>query len=169
MPISPYHHRRLSINDAPVLQRLYERCSDYHELEEGVATVPHAGERMLRALPEGKDLEDKFVFGVFTPQQDIVGMIDLIRDHPTQGEWWIGLLMFDPAVRGAGLGEAFLTEMVNWVAAQNGTAMYIAVLEQNPKAQRFWGRQGFVERWRQSATAHSGQVNTVIGMRKDLA
>lgn len=27
--------RRLGPGDAPVLQDLYERCSDYHELEEG--------------------------------------------------------------------------------------------------------------------------------------
>jgi ribosomal protein S18 acetylase RimI-like enzyme len=74
--------------------------------------------------------------------------------------------MLDPRVRSAGLGSQVLDQVVQIIREYGGTAMYIAVLERNPAAQRFWMRNGFVERWQQDATAHSGQVNHVIGMMR---
>lgn len=102
--ISDYTVTRLAPADAPQLQRLYERCSDYHIAHEGTPTRPTAGEEELSSLPPGRSADDKFSFGIHSAGGELVGYIELFRDYPAEGDWWIGLVMLDPAVRRRGLG-----------------------------------------------------------------
>jgi GNAT superfamily N-acetyltransferase len=163
--LPPYRITRLSGSDAALLQELYERCSDYHELEEGIPARPGAAEHLLTALPPGKAPADKHVLGVQAPEGSLVGVIDLIRDYPGEGDWWLGLLMLDPAARAGGLGTRLFREIQRAVAAAGGTALHIAVLEHNAPAERFWRRVGFAELRRQDYTAASGHTSRVIVMR----
>jgi hypothetical protein len=95
---------RLRREDAGLLQGLCERCSAYFELHDGAPPGPTIGEEEVVALPEGKTLGDKFLFGIRSATGELVGVLDLIRDFPAPGEWWLGLLMLDPRERSAGLG-----------------------------------------------------------------
>lgn len=88
--------RRFGDSDASELQTLFERCSDYVEIYSGVSPHPSEGAEELRALPPDNELADKFSFGIFSAQQQLVGYIDLMRDYPAEREWWIGLLMIHP-------------------------------------------------------------------------
>jgi GNAT superfamily N-acetyltransferase len=165
LDLPPYRITRLSGSDAALLQELYERCSDYHEMEEGVPTRPGAAEHLLTALPPGKSPEDKHVLGIQAPEGGLVGVVDLVRDYPAEGDWWLGLLMLDPAARAAGLGTRLFGEIERAVAAAGGTALHVAVLEHNVRAERFWRRVGFAEVRRQPYTAASGHESRVIVMR----
>jgi ribosomal protein S18 acetylase RimI-like enzyme len=161
--------RRLSPADAAELQALYERCSDYHELEDGGPTRPTAGAETLAAGPPGTDPADKFSLGVYADGGAMVAFLDVIRDYPEPGEWWIGLLMLDPAARSGGLGGRICEEAARWIAAEGGRALHLDVLEQNPRAERFWRRHGFEEVRRKPFTAATGKESTVIVMRRALA
>jgi RimJ/RimL family protein N-acetyltransferase len=160
---------RLTPEDAPDLQDLFERCSDFHELSEGVPTGPTAGADELLAKPEGKQLSDKHSFGIRARTGELIGYIELMRDYPAERQWWIGLLMLDPHSRAQGLGTRIHRAAMDFVGANGGTLMQIAVLEQNPAAQRFWQRQGYEEIRRVPYVADTGKQSRLIVMRRELS
>lgn len=157
---------RLTAADAADLQDLFERCTDFHELSEGAPTRPTAGAEELAALPPGKDLLDKFPFGVYAAPGRMVGYLELMRDYPAASEWWIGLLMLDPAVRRGGLGGRIYSAAAEWVGAQGGTVIRLGVLEQNPGAVRFWERQGFRELRREPHVSDTGHGSRLVVMAR---
>ena len=134
---------RLSLADAPELQALYERCTDYHMAHEGTPTRPNAGEEELTSLPPGRTAEDKFPFGIYSPDAELVGYLELFRNYPAEGEWWIGLLMLEPNARRRGLGSEIVRSASDWAARNGAQAIQLAVLENEPVARRFWEWQGF--------------------------
>jgi GNAT superfamily N-acetyltransferase len=161
--------RRLGTDDAAAVQRLYERCTDFHELAEGMPTRPAAGAEEIEALPPGKMSTDKHVFGIVAADGELAGYVDLVRDYPGRGEWWLSLLMLDPAARGAGLGSRIVRGAAEWAAARGARALLLGVLEQNPRAERFWQRQGFAEVDRQPYTSDTGRPSRIVVMRRTLA
>ncbi len=125
------------------LQAFYESCRDYVELVTGAPPGPDEANALLSALPRGKGHEDKFVIGLFDAPGHMVGVLDVIRDYPAAGEWYLGLLMFAPSWRSRGLGERVYRRLEEWVAASGGKALHLIVQEGNPGALRFWQRVGF--------------------------
>lgn len=155
---------RLSSADAGELQGLHERCSGYFEMIEGGPTRPSSAAEDLVDLPPGKAPADKFYFGIRAADGTLVGALDIVRDYPHPGTWILGLLMLDPAVRGAGLGARVYEAARAWVRAQGGHEISIAVLEQNTTAERFWRRRGFRETARVPYAAATGLTSTAIIM-----
>lgn len=166
--IDGYDVRRLATADAAELQALYERCSDYHQQHEGVPTRPDAAEEGLAALPPGTPGSDKFALGLYPPGGGMAAYLDLVRDYPSAGEWQIGLLMIDPALRGAGLGSRVCRAAVEWMASQGARTVTLGVLEHAPDAERFWRRIGFEEIRRQPYTSPGGRESRLIVMVRTL-
>src|SRR6185436_3510729 len=95
----------------------------------------------------------------------LIAFAQLSRDFPKPSEWWLGLLVLDPAVRGRGLGARIHQEIVDWIAVQSGTALWLAVQTENEAGERFWRRMGFEERERQPyASPRTGHQSSVILM-----
>ena len=55
---------RLSMNDAPVLQRLLERCGDYYAMVEGRPAGPNAAIEELTEGPPERVPHDLFALGI---------------------------------------------------------------------------------------------------------
>lgn len=134
---------RLDESRREELQAFYEGCADYFELVTGQPPGPDEAQSLLTALPRGKGPEDKFVIGLFDAPGHLIGVLDVIRDYPKPGEWYLGLLMFGPTWRGRKLGERVYRRLEEWVRALGGTALHLIVQEQSPGALRFWQRMGF--------------------------
>jgi len=139
---------RLGPADIPQIQRLFERCTEFFQLVNGAPPGPEDGEKELNAIAPGRTIDDVFCFGVFDGDR-LLAFAGLSRDFPKPSEWWLGLLLIDPAERGRGLGARIHQELVDWIAAQSGTMLWIAVQTQNVDGERFWRRIGFEERERQ--------------------
>jgi len=75
--------------DAPALQKLFEASADYYELTMGLPPGPAEGQNLFMQLPEGKNYEDKHVISVLTDSGKFIGVLDLIRNHPEPGTWWL--------------------------------------------------------------------------------
>ncbi|HKS22915.1 MAG TPA: GNAT family N-acetyltransferase [Thermoanaerobaculia bacterium] len=135
----------LTLADAPHVQRLFERCSEFWALIE--LPMPPAEEELTSIAP-GKTLDDTFNFGAFDGDR-LIAFLSMARDYPKESEWWLGLLLLDPAARSRGLGPQIHRELLDWIAAQGGTKLWIAVQTQNVAAERFWRRTGYVEHSRQ--------------------
>lgn len=135
--------RVLGRGDLGALQDLLERCADFVTLDEGAPPGPRAAEEALEAVPPGFSPDDQMVIGLGGAR--LVGMIGLLRGYPAPGEWWIGTFVLDPAERRRGLGAAVMADLEAWLRGEGCAAVYLAVLERNPDALRFWERVGFRE------------------------
>jgi ribosomal protein S18 acetylase RimI-like enzyme len=97
----------------------------------------------LAECPPGKTLMDKSVIGIFDEEQVLFGVLDAVRNYPAQDDWWLGLLLLDPAQRNKGLGNRIYQAFEHWVGQQGGRRIYLGVIEENQKAFRFWKRMDF--------------------------
>ena len=144
------------------LQKLYEHCTDYVQLEFGVASHPTAAE-------EDFAFNGIMIFGIYSRDAHLIGVIEMLRDYPKHEEWWIALLMLDPSMRGRGFGERICATTFDWIAREGGRAVWLGVLEPNERAQKFWKRIGFVEVERQPYVARNGHETVVILMKRVLS
>ena len=126
------------------LQDLLERCADYVTLEDGAPPGPRAASHLIEALPPERTHEQKHLFALARAAgQPLCAVIDVVRDFPGERDWFVGLVLIEPAERGRGLGAALMADLEAWLRSQGAVACYLAVLERNPDAQRFWTRQGY--------------------------
>lgn len=137
--------RRLEEKDTAALQALCDACADYHVLIYGEPAGPGEARNLLTELPPGRTLEDKFFFGLFTPRPRLCGALELMRDCREPGEWYLGLLLLEPGVRGKGLGEGILRAAEGWMRARGAWRIRLACAEQNTSGRRFWERHGYRE------------------------
>ncbi|OUL17391.1 GNAT family N-acetyltransferase [Nostoc sp. T09] len=126
-----------------MLQYLFEQCSDYAIMTDGYLPPSSAAVDEFLALPEGKTIQDKFIFGLLAPDDTLIGMLETIRHYPDEKSWWIGLMMLAPEHRGKGLGSQFYQAYETWVAQQKAQFVFLAVLEENQPGFTFWQKLGF--------------------------
>lgn len=159
---------RLDAEREAELQTFYEHCRDYFELVTGQPPSPTEARELLSAVPRGKSRDDKFVIGLFDAPGHLVGVLDVIRDFPRPREWYLGLLLFEPTLRGQKLGDRVYHRLEDWVRAQGGTALHLIVEEVNPRALAFWERMGFEVRGMGKRTLR-GKESVFIRMTRELA
>src|SRR5690349_16168447 len=102
--------KNLPLSDVTRLQKLSEDSKEYIKLIEGRAPRLNDAENLLKALPEGKSIKDKFVLGIYD-RDALIGVIDLIKDYPEEKIWFIGLLLLSPEYRGKGLGSKIYAQL----------------------------------------------------------
>jgi len=124
------------------VQQLFVRCTDFIERIEARPTRGDEATHLLEDLPPGREPSDKLALGV-VQHGALVGVIDLVRDFPRAGTWYVGLLLLAPECRGNGLGERIHDALAAWIAEQGGSRLRLIVQEQNPAALRFWLRLGY--------------------------
>jgi len=141
-----YTLRYLTEDEGAAIQQLCERCDDYFDLITGLPPGSAEAQSLFVALPEGSGYEDKALLGVITtPGDRLIGVIDIVRDAPEPGEWWLGALLLDPAHRNHGLGTRLVQAIEVWMAALGAKNVRISVLEQNTRGLAFWQQNGYAE------------------------
>jgi ribosomal protein S18 acetylase RimI-like enzyme len=86
--------------------------------------------------------DSKHVFG-FSRGGTLVAALDLVDGYPDPGNWYVSLLVLDPAARGGGLGRAIWAATERWIRARGATQARLIVQTQNPRARAFWESLGF--------------------------
>jgi GNAT superfamily N-acetyltransferase len=135
----------LTIDQHELVQRLFERCSDYAVLHDGEPFGPTAAIDEFTALPPGRDIADKFVYGVAGDSEppSLEAVLESVRGYPNERTWWLGLLLVDPPSRSTGVGGRLYEWFEQWVEGQGFEAIALSVIDDNPRGQAFWRRQGF--------------------------
>jgi ribosomal protein S18 acetylase RimI-like enzyme len=141
--LQAYSVKQLSLEDITAVQALCGKCLDYMLLVDGRPADPIEVEKDFFEVPPGNQPEDKFIFGIVNVQNELVGLLDVVRSYPEPKVWWIGLLMFLPEVRSQGMGRKVLEGFVEFVRANDGQAIMLGVVEENVRAWQFWSRVGF--------------------------
>jgi GNAT superfamily N-acetyltransferase len=158
----------LGPGDVPALQALFERCAAFFELVFGAPPRPDEASRFLAEdLPPGRAPADKTAFGLVDDEGRLVGAVDVVRDHPAPGEFWLGTMVIEPSIRGVGIGAGLHAQVLRWIREQGGRAVGLQVQRQNPGALRFWARLGYLESG--ARRVRSGRLeNEVVTMRLEL-
>lgn len=137
------HIRELTADDGPAVQSLLKRCADYYEELSGLPPGPAEAQSLYISLPPGKTYDDKFLFGVVRQPDDLIGVIELIRDHPEPQTWFIGVILIDPAWRRKGFGRLAVRSIENRIRRRGGTEVRAAVATHLPSALAFCTSLGY--------------------------
>ena len=139
-----YSVRPLSREDGEALRQMFEACEDYFLVVEGQAPPPGAAIEAFDAMPPGRSIEDKFIFGIFDVRAHLVGVLEGMRQYPDETTWWIGLLLLAPNARNRGLGEIIIRRFKSYVQRNGGRAIALGVVADNERALGFWRKLGFM-------------------------
>jgi len=132
----------LDLDDMESIDELYNECEDYFLMVNGATHTKEDSEDIFTSLPPDKEFKDKFVLGVFY-KEELVGVIDLIKDYPVLNQWIIGLFLLKRKDRNKGLGKLIHNALIEIILEQNGKSLRVGVVKGNIKAIKFWGNLGY--------------------------
>ena len=97
----------------------------------------------LHITPPGVDIKDKYYVGFFR-EGELVAVMDLIDGYPEQDICFIGFFMMNAALQGRQIGSGIISDVCAYFKQLGKTAVRLGIAEDNPQANRFWSRNGFV-------------------------
>ncbi|MFK7878455.1 GNAT family N-acetyltransferase [Roseobacter sp.] len=137
---------------------LAERAADYVTLEIGRAPDMDFVVDFFEAVPPGLTTKNLLTFSVMQ-ERAMLGMLCIAEGYELPDDWWIGLVLLDPAFRGRGIGHSVLELVKKKARSAKMTMLKLAVLEANPRALHFWTQEGFVPHRFAPATPESDGHN----------
>lgn len=132
------------VADFARVRDLCDRAADYVRLETGKDPDDAYVAETLTDLPPGLTPLDSFLTGIERPDRVLAGIATAIRHFYERDEWYLGLLLLDPAERGQGLGRQMVKYVISQAKADGASAMRVAVLHANPRGMEFWKSLGFI-------------------------
>lgn len=153
--------------DRAAVVALFTAAADYTALERGPADPETLTEEFFTDAPPGIDPATSLRLGLFAGGR-LLGKADAAFGWPDPRDAYIGLMIFDPALRGAGHGARLLREIEARARARGATRLLIAALEANPKGRAFWRREGFTPEQTFPDRAYGTRTHTVHRMVKPL-
>ena len=154
---------------------LNEKCSDYYLLHESEQPSEKHALEIFKALPPGKNYDDKFVIGIFKDnngilkdKNELIGIIDLVKNFPVDGEWMLGLLYIDPQERGKGLGKLVYQTLAQWAIKFGAKSFRIGVLEENYQGRNFWSSLGY-QKIKESYKSSQQKIHIIHVMNVQLS
>jgi GNAT superfamily N-acetyltransferase len=128
----------------PQLARLLERCREDMALHRGAAPSQLVAS-VIPPGPRGAPRRDRFRAGLFDGEGEMSAVVQVVRNHPASGAWWLGAVLVRPDLRGCGIGGSVIEALEEWVRAEGGGAIHLELQRRNAGALAFARRTGFVE------------------------
>jgi GNAT superfamily N-acetyltransferase len=130
------------VTDLDAVHRLYDEAADFWLLTDRKPPDRAKAESFFSPPPPVFDASRARRLGLFFRRR-LVGVAELLFGFPDPGAAYLGLMVLAPGLRGQGFGPRFLAEVERLARAADAPQLYLAVLEENPRARAFWQRQGF--------------------------
>ncbi|MGA9432783.1 MAG: GNAT family N-acetyltransferase [Roseobacter sp.] len=140
---------------------LATRAADYVTLEVGYAPDDAYVEDFFTATPPNLGADCLLHYGVMQGPA-MVGMICIAKGYEYPDDWWIGLMLFDPAFRNRCIGRRVVDMVKERAKLRKINMIRLAVLMANPRALKFWHREGFIHHRDAPATASSDGNDRVV-------
>ena len=137
-----FHARILKEAELPQLTELCIACTDFFQLVEQQPGSEKTAREILQEHPSNLPISHKIMWG-FEKDFKLVGVVDILRDYPHSGVWYVGLLLLSPELRGNGYGKKLWEAIEQQIEKMGASEVKLIVQEQNPKARKFWERVGF--------------------------
>ena len=137
-----FYVRRLSIEDADLIYNLSCKNKIFYQFHPPFVTRESIQED-IRALPAGKDYNDKYYIGFFE-KETLVAIMDLILDYPTKDTAFIGLFMMDFEYQNKNIGSKIISECAKYLKILGFHKIRLGVDKENPQSNAFWKKNGFI-------------------------
>lgn len=134
--------KSLSLDDIGSVDRLYNECEDYFLMVNGATHTEKDSKEILTSIPPNKELKDKFALGIFY-KEELIGVIDLVKDYPVNYQWIIGLFLLKAKERRKGIGKLVHGSLVEIVLKSKGRSLRIGVVKSNINGLNFWKNLGY--------------------------
>ena len=138
-----YLVRELTEKDTEVVFRLCRENTLYYEYCPPFVTTDSIRQDM-RALPPGKQPDDKHYLGFFKGQ-DLIAVLDLIDGYPNPETAFIGFFMTAVPIQHQGVGSRIITDVCEAMRKQGYHEVRLCRIEGNPQPEAFWRKNGFSE------------------------
>ncbi len=135
--------RKLAEKDVDKIFLFYSKNELYFKHRPPLPTKESVREDMT-ALPPNKSIVDKFYIGYFDGE-NLVAVMDLIKDYPEEKTAYIGLFMIDVTFQKAGVGSKIILESIDFLRGLGFGEIELGYVKTNPQAKAFWNKQGFVK------------------------
>ena len=146
------------VTDAARVDAFWHDAADYIRLERD--EDPHPGLTMEFFTDTPPGCAPGLKFGLFDGAR-LCGIADLAFGSPGPADAYLGLMMLAAHTRGRGLGPRFLRALEAEARARRAAALYLAVLDANPRGRAFWEREGF--------TLHEADRSVTLGPKTQTA
>lgn len=158
-----------TLEDYPIqeIEQFFAENADYSILSSGASEPKREARELFSTLPEGKTLEDKFVFGIFERAGKLIGLIDLVKNYPEQDTWIIGLMLLSTQNRRQNIGKLIHVAGVKFVKKSGCKKLRLGVLEQNIGGLCFWQSLGYKKCTQKEMEIH-GKISLVWVLEMDL-
>ena len=106
---SNYNVRRLNIADVQDIYSLCIRNESYYRYCPPFVTK-HSILNDMKALPDGKDISDKYYIGYYDGKE-LIAVMDLIMSYPKEQNAFIGFFMTSLSIQNTGIGSCIIDEL----------------------------------------------------------
>lgn len=131
--------------DRARVDAFFRNASDYILIERGTPPGPEVTEEFFTDAPPGCDPAASLRLGLFEGAA-LVAVAEAGFGFPDPDAAYLGLMIVAPDARGRGAGVRLLRHIEREARAQGCKALFLAVLEANPRGRAFWEREGFTTR-----------------------
>ena len=137
-----YSVRRLDDSDADDILGLCLENTLYYQYC-GAGTSKEQVLNDLHITPPGVDISDKYYVGFFNGRE-MVAVLDLIDGYPESDIGYIGFFMMNAALQGKNIGSRIIQDVCAYLKQNGKTAIRLAIARDNPQANHFWKKNGFI-------------------------
>jgi GNAT superfamily N-acetyltransferase len=125
------------MRDLDAVAALYAKAADYWLLADHRSPDRAKTAAFFTDGPPGCDPATSHRLGLFR-DDTLAGVAELSFGFPLANDAYLGLMLLDPAARGAGLGPILLRDIEARARAAAAPRLYLAVLQANPRGHAFW-------------------------------
>lgn len=129
--------------DRTLVDAVFLAAADYVRIERDADPGPEVTDEFFTDTPPGCDPAQNLRIGLFDSDR-LLAIADTGFGYPAAADAFLGLLIVRPDARGRGVGTRLLRHIEDAARARDCKALYIGVLEANPRGRAFWEREGFV-------------------------
>lgn len=129
-------------SDLAAVAAFLDESADYWLLADGHAPGPTAAAEFFTDCPPNCDPAASRRLGLFVGGR-LSGLAELAFGFPVAGDAFLGLMILAPRLRGQGQGQRLLAHVESLARAAKAPALYLGVIEANPRGRAFWDRHGF--------------------------
>ncbi|MBI1219079.1 MAG: GNAT family N-acetyltransferase [Rhodobacteraceae bacterium] len=162
--MTPTIHPLDPATDTARVYAFWPDAADYIVMERGEAPGPTLNpvltQEFFTDAPPGIDPATSLRLGLFVADR-LLGVAELAFGYPGPQEAYLGLMVLGAPARGTGSGRALLRRIEAEAIARHAPALYLAVLDANPRGRAFWEREGF--------TLHEAGRSVTIGAKTQTA
>ena len=117
-------HKHLSaslLTDSKLLFDFFKQCKAFIRLIFNHDDTNLEANDFIHERPKNKSAADKLPIGIFNSQGSLIAVLDVIKNYPHTGSWYIGLLMLPPLHRSKNLGSNILFFVfLAWFSGSHG-------------------------------------------------